>query len=365
MELSASSLNSPPGLSRALDILDLLRIELRPVSLDEICLRTTSSRTVANRILQTLAHRGYISRAGDGAYRIVNAPRKLRFGFASESADMPFSVAVTESLRQAADRASIDLMVLDNSYDGAIALQNAGEFIQAKVDLIVEFQIDRHVAPVIGDKIASAGIPLIAIDIPHAHATYFGVDNYRAGMDAGEMLATYANESWNQQVDWVLGLELEDAGTLVQSRMSGCLDAVRSLLPLIPLERFVRIDGHGVREKSHRIVAEFLALHPKEKHILIAGHTDTSALGALDAVRAARREHDVAIVGQDCIAEVIEEIGRPGSPMIGSVSHEAHEYGPRIIELALAILQGKSVLPYNYVNHRTISRKMIRLKSAI
>jgi ribose transport system substrate-binding protein len=32
---------------------------------------------------------------------------------------------------------------------------------------------------VLADKIDAAGIPLIAVDIPHPHATFFGVNNYR------------------------------------------------------------------------------------------------------------------------------------------------------------------------------------------
>ena len=47
----------------------------------------------------------------------------------------------------------------------------------------------------IADKIASANIPLIAIDIPHPHATYFGVDNYRVGVEAGETLAPMRGNS--------------------------------------------------------------------------------------------------------------------------------------------------------------------------
>jgi ribose transport system substrate-binding protein len=189
------------------------------------------------------------------------------------------------------------------------------------------------------------------------------VDNYRAGLEAGELLATYAREHWDEKVDWVLGLDLEEAGTLVQSRITGSLDGVHSILPGIPPERFVRIDGRGMREKSQRAVAEFLSRHPKDRHILIAAATDTSALGALEAVREGKRQRQVAIVGQDCVPEVVEEMRRPGSPIIGSVSHEVHEYGSRIIELGLSILQGRSVPPYNYVNHKTITQKMVRQKS--
>ncbi len=352
-----------PILSKAMDIMELLQSERVPMSLEKVYQHTKFPKTTVYRVLQTLAHRGYISKTSDGLYRHVNTPMKLRFGFGSQSSDMPFSEAVAESLRTAAADTGVDLMVLDNCYDGATALKNADEFIKAKVDLVIEFQIDSHVAPVIGNKIAAAGIPLIAIDNPHAHATYFGIDNYRAGLDAGELLAIHAMENWNKQVDWVLGLDLAEAGTLVQSRITGALDGVRSMLQAIPPERFLRIDGRGLRDKSRKVAADFLSKHPKDKHILIAAATDTSALGAQDAAREAKRENHVAIVGQDCIAEVMEKMRRPGSTIIGTISHEVHEYGPRIIEIGLAILQGRSVPPYNYANNKVITQKSIRKKA--
>lgn len=347
-----------PVLSKALDILELLQAERAPMSVEAVYQRTRFSKTTVYRILQTLVHRGYIAKASDGLYRHVSRPSKLSFGFGSQSADMPFSQAVAESLHAAAASSGVDLLVFDNKYDAATALRNADAFIRERVDLVIEFQIDRHAAPVIADKIAAAGIPLIAIDIPHPHATYFGVDNYRAGLDAGELLADHALTNWDGKVDWVLGLDLEEAGTLVQSRITGAFDGVRSKLPKLPLEHMVRIDGRGMREKSQRVVSEFLMRHAKDRHILIATATDTSALGALEAVKALKREKHVVIVGQDCLPETIEEMHKPASPIIGSVSHEVHQYGPRIIELALSLLQGRSIPPYNYVNHKVVTQKM-------
>jgi ribose transport system substrate-binding protein len=349
-----------PIVSKTLDVMELLQAEKAPISIEAIYHRTGFSKTTVYRILQTLNHRGYVSRTEDGLYRHANSPTKLRFGFGSQSVDMPFSEAVTASLRAAASASGIELIVLDNRYNGETALKNAAELIKAKVDLIIEFQVDRRVAPVIADKIAGAGIPLIAVDIPHPHATYFGVDNYRAGLEAGELLASYAMDNWNGAVDWVLGLDLEEAGTLVQSRITGSLDGVRARLPSIPPERYVRRDGRGIREKCCRVVADFLSTRPKDKHILIAAHTDTSALGALEAVRAAKRERHVAIVGQDYLGEMVEEMREPGSPIVGTISHEVQEYGPRIIELGLSILQGRNVPPYNYVNHKVITQEMVR-----
>jgi ribose transport system substrate-binding protein len=115
-----------------------------------------------------------------------------------------------------------------------------------------------------------------------------------------------------------------------------------------------------MRDKSHRVVMDFLSRHPKDRNILIATATDTSALGALEAVQELGREKHVAIVGQDCIPEVAEQMMLPDNPIIGSVSHEVNDYGPRIIEIGLSLLRGRTVPPYNYINHKLITPETLR-----
>lgn len=348
-----------PVLSKALDVLELLQAEHQQMTLEEIHRKTRISKTTVYRVLKTFVHRGYLSQSPDGFYRQVTRPRKMRFGFAAQSADMPFSVEVSESLKDAAAAAGVDLVVLDNRYDAAIALKNAEEFVRSKVDLVIEFQVEQEVAPMIADKIAGAKIPLIAIDIPHPHATYFGVDNYRVGVEAGETLAAYATANWGGKVDWVIGLDLPEAGQMVQSRITGAFEGVRSRISDLPVESFVRMDGRGMRDRSEKLVSDFLRRHPKEKHILIAAATDSSALGAVDAVKEHKRTRHVAIVGQDCIAEAIDEMRKERTPLIASVSHETRSYGPNLIHLGLSLLRGQTVPPYNYVEHKLVTRESL------
>lgn len=349
-----------PVLSKALDVMELLQSEKAPMSLEAICRRTTISKATAYRIVKTLVHRGYFAQSEDGRYRFVARPRKLCFGFGGQSAEMPFSEAVRRSLELAAASHGVNLLILDNRYDAATAVQNADEFVRNEVDLVIEFQINQEVAPVVADKIAGAGIPFIAVDIPHPHATFFGVDNYRVGFEAGECLAMHALEVWGGKVDSVLGLDLEDAGPLVQARITGAFEGIRSKLPHLNLNIFERMDGRGMHDKSYRVTLEFLRRHQQDRAILIATATDTSGLGALEAVKELKREKHVAIVGQDSLPEVIEEMGRPGSPYIGSVSHRAETYGPRLIQLGLALVRGESIAPYNYAEHKLMTAKALQ-----
>ena len=119
-------------------------------------------------------------------------------------------------------------------------------------------------------------------------------------------------------------------------------------------------DGRGMRDRSKKLISDFLLRHPKDRHILIAAANDSSALGAVDAVREQKRERSVAIVGQDCIADAVTEMRRERSPLIGSVSHQTNSYGPSLIHLGLSLLKGQTVPPYNYVAHRMVTRESLQ-----
>lgn len=345
-----------PVLSKSLDILELLEQGRTPLTLEAIHKKTRISKTTVFRILQTLVHRGYVSRPEDGRYRLVSRPRKMRFGFGGQSGELPFSNAVTESLRASALAAGVELIVLDNQYSGTAARKNAEEFINQQVDLVIEFQTDRYAAPIIADRLAAAGIPLIAVDIPHPNAVFFGLDNYRAGMEAGDLLGAYAHKYWNGHADLVVGLELHKAGTLVQSRITGAFEGIHSRIPSLRDEQFLRLDGAGLFEASRKAMRGVLIKHRRARHILVAPNNDTSALGALAAGRDLHRQQHLAILSHDCISAALEEMKRKNSPLIGSVSHEVATYGPRLIQIGLALLKGESVPPYNYVEHRMVSR---------
>jgi len=344
-----------PILSKALDVLELLEQDHTPLNLEDVYQKTQISKTSVYRILKTLVHRGYVAQGQNGLYRLVSRPRRLRFGFAAQSAEMPFSVAVAQSVTAAAAAAGVELLILDNHYDAAVAIQNAEEFVAKRVDLAIEFQIEEHVAPRVAHVFKKADIPLVAIDVPHPNSTYFGVDNFEVGVEAGSILAQHALRKWKGKVDWVLGVGFAEAGSFVQNRITGAFDGIRGRLNDLPADRFIQIEGRGMRQPSKLAVAQFLRNKQRGEHILVAAATDTSALGVLDAARESGRELDFAIVGQDCIAEVLEEMRSGSSAIVGSISHEVETYGPRLIQLGIALLRGYTVPPYNYVRHKAVT----------
>ena len=306
-----------PILSKALDVIELFEQESASLTLEDVYQKTNISKTSVYRILKTLVHRGYLAQTPSGQYRLVSRPRRLRFGFAVQSAEMPYSEAVAQSVSAAAAASGVELLMLDNRYDPAVAVRNAEEFVARRVDLVLEFQVEEAAAPRVAHIFKKADIPLVAIDVPHPNSTYFGVDNFEVGYEAASVLANYAQRKWKGKVDRVVGVGFIEAGSFVQNRITGAFDGIRERFKDLNPDQFVQIEGRGMRE--------------------------------------AGQEENFAIVGQDCIPEVMEEMRRGTSAMVGSISHEPETYGPRLIQLGIAILRGYTVPPYNYVHHKAVT----------
>jgi len=344
-----------PILSKALDVIELLEQDNTPLTLEDVYQRTKISKTSVYRILKTLVHRGYLAQTPSGQYRLVSRPRRLRFGLAVQSAEMPFSEALAQSVTQAAAASGVELIVLDNQYDPGVAVRNAEEFVAKRVDLVLEFQVEEAAAPRVAHIFKKAEIPMVAIDVPHPNATYFGVDNFEVGYEAAAILSQYALRQWKGKVERVVGVGFREAGSFVQNRIAGAFDGIRERFRELAPDQFVQIEGRGMREASHKAMSIYLRGQKNSEHTLVAAVNDTSALGVLDAVRETSEEANFAIVGQDCIPEVLDEMRKRSSAIVGSISHAVETYGPRLIQLGISILRGYTVPPYNYVHHRAVS----------
>src|SRR5258708_38482341 len=106
-----------------------------------------------------------------------------------------------ESLPRAAVVEGIELICVDNRYSAKIAQRSADLLVREKVDLAIEFQTDEEVAPIVAAKYREANIPMIAIDIPHPGATYYGANNYEAGLIGGGYLGWWGSKQLSSAGD--------------------------------------------------------------------------------------------------------------------------------------------------------------------
>lgn len=352
----ASTPYSIQSVQRACSILKCLQREESGLSLSDIASRTNLSRTTAFRLLSTLVEQGMLEHPQRSLYRVLSSrpQHRYRFGYASQSEEFSFSRLVSESIRSAAYEAGIELLELSNRYSPTIAIRNAQAFVREGVDLVIEFQTNQQCAPLIAAKLMEAAIPMIALEIPHPGADYYGANNYRAGLLAGHALAQAAVHQWNGQVDEVILLELPMAGPVPRSRLTGVLAGIREILPKIPDQCVRFLNGNGRFENSLQVTRRYLKQH-KIRHVLVGALNDPSCLGALQAFEEAGRSEGCLAAGQNASIEARREMQRTGSRLIGSVAYFPERYGEAVIALALDKLKGKEIPPSTFVRHHFIT----------
>src|SRR4029077_9626724 len=203
-------------------------------------------------------------KAGENLYRSHLRPfkqRPYRLGYAAQGADYQFSKEVSIGLQRAAATQGIELICVDNRYNAKIAQRNADLLVREKVDLVIEFQTDEEVAPIVAAKYRAANIPLIAMQIPHPGATYYGANNYEAGLIGGRHLGRWVKRRWEASADEILLLELPRAGNLPRMRLTGMLVGMKEILPVLGSAHITALDGDGCFKESLEAVRRHLRMN--------------------------------------------------------------------------------------------------------
>jgi ribose transport system substrate-binding protein len=345
------------SLVHAAQVLASFRTPEEVLRLRDVVERTGFGKGMCFRLLHTLDRCGFLDRVDESRYRLACELRrrtKHRIGYAAQGQSTSFPREVLEGLARAARREELDLVVVDNRYQPKVALRNAQHLIREKVDLVIEFQTDEAVAPAIASTYLEAGVPLIAIDIPHPGATYFGANNYQAGLLAGHHLAKWARTRWAGRVDEIVLLELGRAGRLVHGRVSGVLAGIREHLREAERCPVVPIDGDGQFKVALEKVRRYLR-GGRARHVLVGAANDPSALGAARAFQEAGWAATCAIVGQNAEPDARAELREAHTPLIGSVAYFPERYGDGLIRLALDILARRRTPPALFIHHQLVT----------
>jgi len=325
--------------------------------LRDVVTRTGFNKGMCFRLLYTLHQCGFLDKVGENHYRLASEMRRrrlYRIGYAAQGQDASFDKEVRTGLVRAAEREHIELLVVDNRYQPKIALRTADYLIKEQVDLVIEFQTDELIAPAIASKYMEANIPFIAIDIPHPGATYFGANNYQAGLLGGHYLGRWAKRHWGGEVDEILLIELTRAGSLPRARIRGMMAGIGEVLRVDEHCRTVSLDGDGRFQTSLERVRKHLR-ESKAKRVLVGAVNDPTALGALRAFQEAGRANECAIVGNNAEPEARVELRTANTRLIASVAFFPEKYGEGLIRLALDILAKKAVPPAVFTGHQVIT----------
>jgi ribose transport system substrate-binding protein len=338
-------------------VLSAFRSTAEVLRLRDIVVRTGFKRAMCFRLLYTLHECGMIEKVRDHEYRSLITrvrPQRYRLGYANYSPDSSFAQEVTDGLVRACQIEGLELIRVDNTDDREAAFRNAERLVKERVDLAIEFQAVEAAAPIVASKFRAAGIPLIAVDIPHPGAIYFGADNFEAGSLAGRCLGQYAKQHWQGVVDEIIMIEAAQAGVVASMRVDGMRSALREVLPNSSSCPVISINGRGSFKTTLAQVRKHLRTSTARR-ILVGASNDPGALGALRAFQEIGRSRDCVVVGHSAEPDVRVEMRQPHTRLIGSVAYFPEKYGEHIVRLALDMLSGTTTPPAVFMKHRLIT----------
>jgi ribose transport system substrate-binding protein len=329
------------------------------LSPNEILARTGLSRGIVHRLLYTLEGEHVVEKLENSRYRLLyqrSSNRHWKIGYGAPGIDNLFTRTVADSLRVAVDRCGeLEMLALDHRYKPAVTLRNAEQFIRERVNLVIDYQIDEEVGAMTAHAYRDAHIPVIAVNNPHPGATYFGANNYEAGLLGGRCLGKWARAHWNSEVDQILMLELRRAGVVPKTRMTGMVQGIREVLgQAVDKIQVIHLDGDGHFDASWRAVRKHLRSVRRAK-ILVGAMNDNSALGVLRAFDECGRSEQCAILCQNGTLEARQELRKGQSRLVGSVAYFPETYGEGLVRLALDILSRRFVAPAVLTQHRLLT----------
>jgi len=344
------------SISNAAQVLTVFSSQAELLRLKQVVERSGFTKAKTFRLLYSLERCGFIEKTEGKLYRALAKPtaaRKYRVGYAWPGEDYMFARDVIESVKRAAAASGVDVVIADNRYNSKAALRNADMFIREGVELAMEFQTDEAVAPMISAKYREANIPMIAIEIPHPGATFYGANNYEAGLIAGRHVGRWAKRQWPEAVEEIIMMDLPRAGSVPATRITGMINGIKEVLRYTDTIPIIHLNGDGKFGTSFEAVRRRLRV-TRAQRIIVGAINDPSALGALRAFEEAGRSSGCAVVGQNASPEARIELRKPSSSFVGSVGYFPERYGEDLIPLALDILNRKHVPPAVFIKHHMI-----------
>lgn len=328
--------------SRACALMREINDERKALTFSEIVLRTGIEQTICFRLLRTLEHEGFLRKSGRFKYasnlRIL-AGKRFCIGYAAQGHD-PFSLAVGQGLRWAANESQVDLIEMDNQHSQKVALRNAKILVKQNIDLVIEFQAHERFGTKLSNLFKEAGIPVVALEIPQPGASFFGVDNHQVGLLAGKALLRAAQKEWNGECDELLLLERESLGSVPHLRISSAQSVLQR--GMSGNWHTTHLESRGEFVRAFELTRKYLQMVSQRRTLLI-GTNDLAVLGALRAFEEAGRSGLCLAAGFGAIPEARRELRLPNTRLTGTVAFFPERYGERLLKLALDILHHREV----------------------
>ena len=267
----------------------------------------------------------------------VSAQEEPDIGLVTINLQALFFNQINDGAEQAASDLGANVQIVDGNNDPARQVQAIETFITQGVDAIIVVAIDvEGIKPAV-QAARDAGIPVVAIDarvdVPPANA-FIGVDNYGAGVLAGEYTANYVNEEMDgtAQVGIVGALN----SFIQNQRRDGFVETVDGVEGI---EIVGTVDGQNVQEVALTAAENLVTANPGLDIIYATG--EPALVGVISAVEAQGLADSIKVIGWDLTQQAVRGVDEGFVQAV--VQQNPYQEGYEAVRASLSLTEGEEV----------------------
>ena len=274
----------------------------------------------------------------------ASASKKVTIGFSVSTQNNPFFVTMANSVKAAADKAGVNVKIVDAQNDPAKQSNDIADLLQGNISVLIVNPVDS--AAISNSVIAAnkAKIPVITIDRSSDKgevAAHIASNNVKGGEMAAEYIVSKLGEGTP-----VAELEGIPGASASRERGQGFHNVADSKLKVLAKQ-----NADFDRSKGLTVAENILQANPDVKAIF--AQNDEMALGAVSAAKAANKQ--VFIIGFDGTDDGIKAVN-DGS-MAATIAQQPDKMGEIGVETAIKLAKGENVDKNIAVDLKLVEKK--------
>jgi ribose transport system substrate-binding protein len=258
-----------------------------------------------------------------------------KIAFAPKTLNNPYFVAMADAIKAEAAKYGMTVVSAappaETDVDQQVAILE--NYIQLKVDAIITVPCDKTAPVEVINRADAAGIPVFIIDSginPCNYKSFVGTNNYEGGKLAAKWVGKNIVRGDVAILDGYSG---NDATTL---RFKGFKDEIKKY-PKIKVVNSAYANCE--RAQGMTQTENFMTADPKLKCVFAVN--DMMALGAVEAVKAARKQKKIKVIGFDGQPEAANSIKNGG--LTATIAQFPKTMGIKTVEALVKCWNGEKV----------------------
>jgi ABC-type sugar transport system substrate-binding protein len=260
---------------------------------------------LTRRLFTATAMAGLVALAGIAGTATGALAQSKELVYLTPGLDLAFWRYLSKGIENVATEAGYSYQALDSGNNAQTQLENAKDAIARGVAGIIISPTDSSTAPAVLDLAKQANIPVVIGDIgtnSGDYASFIISDNYEGAHGVGKALAEALKAK-----NWLGGtvgiVSISQARKNGQARTKGFRDGLKEG-GFTGKEAALQQMQSYTADETFKFVQDMLTANPDLRGLFI--QTDQPALGALQAIKAARKDGEVLVAAFDGIPEFVD-----------------------------------------------------------